>query len=136
MGQFECASPAVATLLVGIYNSNVLACYMAFILLSVGTSAAVQQPTSSPSSEERARRLTLQGSELLILPQDPARTFGVLTLVPPTSAGEMVRVNVPIGELISRAARAVARSKQRRAEKAAHDEVMRSLAEFKARQPK
>lgn len=59
--------------------------------------------------------------------------FGIVTFVPPTGRGEMVRVSVPIGELISRAVKGVAAANQRRQEAAARREVETALKEFKSR---
>ena len=63
------------------------------------------------------------------------RTFGILTLVPPTGRGEMVRVSVPIGELVSRAFKGAAAANRRRQEAAARQTVDAALDWFKAQQP-
>jgi hypothetical protein len=42
--------------------------------------------------------------------------FGIFSFVQPTLPGEMVRVSLPIGELVSRAFKAVAAARQRRQE--------------------
>ncbi len=47
------------------------------------------------------------------------KTLGIFTLVPPILPGEMVRVSVPIGELVSRAFRGAAAANRRRQETAA-----------------
>lgn len=62
-------------------------------------------------------------------------TFGIVTLVPPTLQGEMVRVSVPIGELVSRAFRGAAAANRRRQEAAARRKVEAALQWFKERQP-
>lgn len=59
------------------------------------------------------------------------KTLGILTLVPPTRPGEIVRVSVPIGELVSRAFRSVAEANQRRQESAARRRVEAALKRFK-----
>jgi hypothetical protein len=59
------------------------------------------------------------------------KTFGIFTLVPPTGQGEMVRVSVPIGELVSRAFRAAAATNRRRQEAAARRKVEAALEWFK-----
>lgn len=60
--------------------------------------------------------------------------LGILTIVPPESSGEFVRVRVPIGALIGRASDSIATAQHRRAEKAARDEVAKALAEFQRAQ--
>ena len=56
------------------------------------------------------------------------KTFGILTLVPPTRPGEIIRVSVPIGELVSQAFKGVAKANQRRQEAAARRRVAAALA--------
>jgi hypothetical protein len=58
------------------------------------------------------------------------RQFGILTLVPPTSRGEMIRISIPIGELVTRAFRGVAAANQRRQEAAARRRVEAELTAF------
>jgi hypothetical protein len=53
--------------------------------------------------------------------------LGVFTLVPPTRPGEIVRVSVPIGELVTRAFRGIAAANQRRQEAAARRRVETAL---------
>ena len=54
----------------------------------------------------------------------------IALVVPPTSPGEIVRVRLPIGEVLSRTARGIARANQRRREAAARLEVQRALTTF------
>lgn len=61
------------------------------------------------------------------------KTYGILTLVPPTRPGEMVRVSIPIGALVSRAFNGVAAANQRRQEAAARRRVAAALKEAAAR---
>ena len=58
------------------------------------------------------------------------KKLGIFTLVPPTGRGEMVRVSVPIGELVSRAFKSVAAANHRRQEAAARREVQAALTWF------
>jgi hypothetical protein len=58
------------------------------------------------------------------------KTLGIFTLVPPELQGEMVRISVPIGELVSRAFRGVAVAKQRRQEAASRRRVDADLKWF------
>lgn len=60
----------------------------------------------------------------------PPTKLGIFTLVPPTSRGEMVRVSIPIGELVTRAFAGVAAANQRRQEAAARRRVEEALEEL------
>jgi hypothetical protein len=62
------------------------------------------------------------------------KKLGIFTLVPPTSPGELIRVSVPIGELVARAFRGVAAANQRRQEVAARREVEAALKWFAEQQ--
>jgi hypothetical protein len=62
----------------------------------------------------------------------PSTRIGMLTLVPPDTNGEIVKVVVPIGELVSRAATGVSSARRRRAERSAREQVTRELREFRA----
>jgi hypothetical protein len=63
------------------------------------------------------------------------RTFGIFTVVPPAGRGEMVRVSVPIGELVSRAFKSAGMANRRRQEAAARRKVEAALEWFKEQQP-
>ncbi len=56
--------------------------------------------------------------------------FGIVSFVQPTLPGEMVRVSIPIGELVSRAFKGVAAARQRRQEAASRREVEAALKAF------
>ena len=58
------------------------------------------------------------------------KKLGIVTFVPPTGRGEMVRVAIPIGELVSRAFKGVAAANHRRQEAAARREVEAALTQF------
>jgi hypothetical protein len=64
---------------------------------------------------------------------NPTR-LGFLTLVPPDTNGEMVKVVVPVGDLISRAARGVSSTRRRRAERQIRERVSRELMAIQAQQ--
>lgn len=72
---------------------------------------------------------------VLLEPQSPKK-LGIFTLVPPTLRGEMVRVSVPIGELVTRAFKGVAAANQRRRESAARRKVEAALEWFAEQQPR
>jgi hypothetical protein len=117
---------------------RILACTSALAIISLGASVAAQQ-ADSPTSVERVRRAldNSQPSRLTsaILPGGTApdtRRLGPLTLVPPQTNGEFVRIVVPVGGLAMRAVNAVAAAQHRRAEGRAHDEVERALQNFQA----
>ena len=63
------------------------------------------------------------------------KTFGIFTFVPPTRPGEMIRVSIPIGELVSRAFKGVAAANQRRQEAAARRRVAAAIKWFEEQQP-
>ena len=63
------------------------------------------------------------------------KTFGIFTLVPPTGRGEILRVSVPIGELVSRAFKGVAAANHRRQEASARRRVEAALTWFAEHQP-
>jgi hypothetical protein len=65
---------------------------------------------------------------------DAPKTIGIFTLLPPTGRGEILRVSVPIGDLVSRAIRSAASANRRRHESAARREVEAELESFKKRQ--
>jgi hypothetical protein len=64
----------------------------------------------------------------------PPRTLGIFTLVPPQLPGEIIRVSVPIGELVSQAFRDVAAANQRRQEAAARRRVAAELKQLASAQ--
>ena len=64
------------------------------------------------------------------------KRIGIVMLSPPDSnRGEVVRLVVPVGDLVSRAAHAVVSAQHRRAERKAHDLVLRELQSFLAERP-
>ena len=63
------------------------------------------------------------------------KRLGIFTLVPPTLPGEVLRVSVPIGELVSRAFRGTAAANRRRQVAAARRKVEADLEWFKQQQP-
>jgi hypothetical protein len=63
------------------------------------------------------------------------KKLGILTLVPTTKPGEIVRVSIPIGEFVSRAFRSVAAANQRRQEAAARRTVEAAVKWFKEQPP-
>jgi hypothetical protein len=121
---------------------RVLASVSAVVVVSLVTSVGAQQ-ANSPASVERVRLAleTLQQQPGLISPTLPPWTapaptrLGILTIVPPQKNGEIVRLIVPVGDLVARAVHAVSSAQYRRAEKKAHQEVLRTLQSFQAQLP-
>jgi hypothetical protein len=62
--------------------------------------------------------------------------FGVFSFVQPTLPGEMVRVSLPIGELVSRAFKGVAAARHRRQEATARRQVGAALKAFAEERPR
>ena len=60
----------------------------------------------------------------------------MFTLVRPQTNGEIVRLAVPVGDLISRAAQAYADANHRRAERKADERVRKDLGKFLATRTK
>ena len=57
------------------------------------------------------------------LRQPVLKGWGGFTLAPPDKSGEMVRVAIPIGAVVTRSAHATAAARRRRAAARVHDEV-------------
>jgi hypothetical protein len=108
------------------------------ILVSVAWSA----PLVAQERDRSLERISLALQQPLPIERgvDPVesaspRTFGIFTLVPPTGQGEMIRVSVPIGELVSRAFKGAAAANRRRQEAAARRKVEAALEWFKKQEP-
>jgi len=105
---------------------------------------SAQQPdatVSDSASVERIRAALRQpvvvgGTTIVIAPKPHDFRWGVLTFVPPDTAGQIVAIRVPVGELVSHAARSFSAAQHRRAERAAHDAVAKALADVQNSQPK
>ena len=80
------------------------------------------------------QRQSQLGSSALTWTEPPPKKLGILTLVSPTEPGEMVRLRLPIGELLSKAAHGVSAANQRRRETSARHEVQKALSAFIAQQ--
>ena len=76
------------------------------------------------------RRQSQIGSSAATGTEPPSRKLGVLTLVPPVEPGEMVRLRLPIGEIVSAAAQRISTANQRRRETSARREVQQALTAF------
>jgi hypothetical protein len=108
-------------------------------IFGLSTSAHAQQ-SESAGSVESLRAALQKWPPSILIPALPwvapnPRRLGILTLVPPDTNGEMIKVVVPVGELVSRAAHGVANAQRRRAEQRARENVSRELREFLAQRP-
>lgn len=112
-------------------------CVAVGLLWSAATAATRQ--SEPPVSVERLR-LALQEAPQpsIVLPNEPALTgprrtrLGVLTIIPPDTRGEMVKIAIPVGTLVTRAAQSVSHAHRRRAERKAQERVLRELEDFHA----
>lgn len=116
---------------------------LSVLIGSMSPSVQAQQPSDSPDTEflQRIRaaltqpQLVTTGAGSLFEGMRPDwRQFGVLTFLPPDTSGEFIRVRVPIGALVGRAAHAVAVSRHHREEQSAHDDVARVVAALEKHQ--
>jgi hypothetical protein len=93
--------------------------------------AAEQQPSRELTAAAQVPpKLVIKTEDLFSLTR-PIR-FGLFTVVPPRTNGEVVRVSVPVGELIAKAARAVSRANHRRAERNADERVRNDVEKLLA----
>jgi hypothetical protein len=109
-------------------------------LIVAATALGAQQPQSLESAERMRLALERQLSPF-ISPLQPLwmppeiKRLGPFRLVPPdASSGAVVRVVVPVGDFAARAAHAFMSAQQRRAERKAHDDVLRELEAFRAQE--
>jgi hypothetical protein len=110
---------------------------MVFVALAVSPAWAQQSP--QPVSVENISRGLQQAHSLTlgiapaspVLPL-PSTRLGMLTLLPPDTNGEIVKVAIPIGDLTMRLARSVSNARHQRAERKAGERVGRALREFEA----
>jgi hypothetical protein len=99
--------------------------------------AEAQQVPTPASVESLRAALQKSPQSSLTIPAFPwvaprSTRLGIFTLVPPRGRGEMVRVMVPIGDLVSRATHGVSNARRHRAERHAREEVTQALRDFEA----
>jgi hypothetical protein len=108
------------------------------------SSARAQQSEPAPASVERIRT-ALQAPQQpinsngmpIFAPSKPDQFhWGILTFLAPDTPGQFVSIRVPVGDLVSRTVHSIAATQHRRAENAAHAEVVKALADFQHAQPK
>jgi hypothetical protein len=105
------------------------------VMLTVAGRVGAQQATAPGSAEPSGAPLELASPALRIppfrlVPDPEVKRFGIVTILPPDMPGQFVRARIPVGELASRGARAVADARRRRAGRAAHEGVVRALDEY------
>jgi hypothetical protein len=94
--------------------------------LGVGSARAEQAETKHINGAgHTAPKLIIRAEDLF--PLTRPTHLGMFTLVPPEANGEVVRVSIPIGEFVSRAARAISDANHRRAERKADERVRKDL---------
>ena len=112
------------------------------LIFATGAPLAAQR-TEPPVSMESLRAALQQQSPQpsILIPTYPwvapkTTRLGPLTLMPPDTRGEMIKVMVPVGDLVSRAARNMSNARRRSAERRAKETVSRELRDFLAQQSK
>jgi hypothetical protein len=103
------------------------------MVLSMAALAEAQSPSTGtqPGQQGATPELKL---DIPIVPATPERRqFGIFTLEPPQTNGQIVAIGVPIGELAVRAVGSVKRAQHRRAERRARTQVQKELQDFLAK---
>lgn len=110
---------------------------VAFLMFS-----AVAAPVLAQPQDPAVRRLSLALQQprppvggLVLGTVDDPKTFGIFTVVAPELRGEMIRVSLPIGALVTQAYRGVAARNRRRQEQAARRQVQADLRRFNTQLP-
>ena len=108
----------------------------AITILAAGVASArgEQLDTKRIATTTQPQPLIIRTEELF--PLTPPTRLGMFTLVPPQTKGEVIRVSIPAGEFVSRAARGISDANHRRAERKADERVREDLAQFLASRPK
>ena len=107
------------------------------LVVGLGLPSLLLAQESDRSVERVSAALQRQsqlGSSVLTWTEPPPKKLGIFTLVSPREPGEMVRLRLPIGELVSKAAQGVSAANQRRRETSARHEVQKALTVFIAQQ--
>src|SRR5258706_5550992 len=97
---------------------------------AVGSVQAQQVGASAPNERLRLALQRLPTQPTLSIPSwspPDSRRLGMLTLMPPDRPGEIVRVSLPVGELVTRGVRAWSSARHSRAERKAQENVQRVI---------
>ena len=113
---------------------------MKALLLGVVLAALAAAPVAARQQADRLfERITLEQPQPSPTLRwfDPAdldgpKRLGIFSLVPPQKRGEIVRVSIPLPDLVSRAFKGVAVANRQRQEKAARQRVEAALKAFAA----
>jgi len=112
-----------------------MAIIVAVAVLGIAPAWAEQQePKPVGGTSQPPPKLVVRVEELF--PLTPPKRLGMITIVPPQHDGEILRITIPVGELVSRTVRTISDANQRRAERKADERVRQDLARFLATVPK
>ena len=102
------------------------------LVVGVRSAAAEQQEPkrAGAAASPPPSKLVIRADELF--PLTPPMRLGMFTLAPPQGDGEVIRLRIPVGELVTRTARAVSDTHHRRAERKADERVRKDLEQFLA----
>jgi hypothetical protein len=106
------------------------------VLVLVSGVAGVNLHADQSSQPSDRLRIALQDSPRLTIPAwtlPPAKRLGVISIPPPQTRGEVVRMTLPIGDLTMRAARVIGNASHHRADRKARTEVQRAMSDFHAK---
>jgi hypothetical protein len=93
--------------------------------ISARAEQADSRPIVATAQLPSQPKLIIRSEDLFLLTH-PTR-LGMFTLVPPETNGEVIRIAIPVGELASKAARAISDARQRRAERKVDERIAREL---------
>jgi len=99
--------------------------------IGVGSARAEQtEPKRIDAALQTPPKLIIRTEDLFPV-RRPSR-LGMFTLVPPETNGEVVRVSIPVGELVSKAARTIFDANHRRVDRKADERVRKDFEQFMA----
>jgi hypothetical protein len=103
--------------------------------IAFGVSVAALAGQTDPSIQRIRAALEAPAQGTLSIPtwvQPVPTKLGMFALLQPQAPGEVVRVFVPIGEIVTRATRAIGDARRRRAERESREKVLRDLRAVEA----
>lgn len=109
---------------------RIASAFAAVLILGVESTQAEQEEPKSSATPQPQPKLVIRANELF--PLNRSTRLGMFTLALPRRDGEIVRLTIPVGELVSRTARAVSDANHRRAERKADERVRKDLEQFLA----
>ena len=101
---------------------------------AVGSVQAQQADSSASNERLRLGLQHLSTQPTLSIPSwipPDSRQLGILTLLPPDRPGEIVRMSLPVGELVTRGVRAWSGARHNHAERKAQENVQRVLRDLR-----